>query len=239
MRDITDIVNNYVAVWNEGDPARRRQRIREVWPPEGTTCYRLMDARGYDAIEQRVIGSWEKWLAEEKHVFRPKSFKVHHNVIKLEFIMIRLPGEEVEASGLCFLLVNEDGRIEHDYQFNPSANDAIELTDHYVALLNEPDSGARRQLIREFWSSDCDLVSEDAHRRGLDEVEQEYTRRRARLSTGATFVSANCSQAHHRLAHIKWQMVGSDGRPIETGSELLVLNEDGRINTDHQFCEAA
>src|SRR5215469_10485236 len=151
MKDIGSIVDNYVAVWNEGDPAKRRLRIREVWAADGTTCYRLMDARGYDAIERRVVGSWEKWLGEGKHVFRPKSFDAHHNIIKLEFIMVSLPGEDVEANGLCFLLLDQDGRIEHDYQFNPSANNAGQLAERYIALLNEDNPTARRSQINELW----------------------------------------------------------------------------------------
>ena len=239
MKDIARIVDSYVAVWNEGDPAKRRQRIREVWAPDGTTCYRLMDARGYDAIEQRVVGSWEKWLSEARHVFRPKSFAVHHNVIKLEFIMVSLPGEEVEANGLCFLILNRDGRIERDYQFNPSANDASELAERYVSLLNEDTAVARRSQMNELWSPECRFVSNESDKRGFWEVEQVFSALRARLSRGESFTSANLSQGHHGLARIKWQMLGADGRPIEARSDLLVLDQHGRISADYQFREAA
>jgi hypothetical protein len=239
MKEIASFVDNYVAVWNEGDPTKRRQRIREVWGPEGTTCYRLMDARGYDAIEQRVVGSWEKWLSEGKHVFRPKSFAVHHNVIKLDFIMVRLPGEEVEASGLCFLLLDRDGRIGHDYQFNPSANDASELAKRYVALLNEDNAVARRNQISELWSPDCSFVNEEIDERGFQQVEQVFSSLRARLSDGERFASVNLSQAHHGVARIKWQMLDADGRPIEARSDLLVFDQHGRISADYQFREAA
>jgi hypothetical protein len=191
MKDIANTVENYVAVWNEGDPTKRRQRIREVWAPAGTTCYRLMDARGYDAIEQRVVGSWEKWLSEGKHVFYSKSFAVHHNVIKLDFIMVRLPGEEVEANGLCFLLLDRDGRIEHDYQFNPSANDASELAERYVALLNEDNAAVRRSQMNELWSPDCRFVSDESDKRGLRELEHAFSSLRARLSDGERFASTN------------------------------------------------
>jgi hypothetical protein len=239
MKDIASIVDRYIAVWNEGDPTERRQRIREVWAPDGTTCYRLMDARGYDAIEQRVVGSWEKWLGEGKHVFRPKSFGVHHNVIKLEFIMVRVPGEDVEANGLCYLLLNRDGRIEHDYQFNASANDASDLAERYVTLLNEGNAVARRQQMSELWSPDCSFVDDDLDERGLEEVEQIFGSFYARLSNGKEFALANLSQAHHGLARIKWQMLGADGRPIEARSDLLVLDQHGRISADYQFREAA
>jgi hypothetical protein len=239
MKDIASIVDSYVAVWNEGDPAKRRQRICEVWAPDGTTCDRLMDARGYDAIEQRVVGSWEKWLSEGKHVFRPNSFAVHHNVIKLDFIMVRLPGEEVEANGLCFLLLDWDGRIEHDYQFNSSANDASDLAERYVALLNEDNAMARRSQIGELWSPDGRFASDEIDKRGFQELEQAFNSLRTPLCNGERFATANLSQAHHGLARIKWQLLGADGRPIEARSDLLVLDQRGRINADYQFPEAA
>src|SRR5689334_10749854 len=59
--DPSSLAQRYVDVWNEGDAARRRQRIRALWTEDGTTCHRLLDARGYDAIEARVTGAWEKW----------------------------------------------------------------------------------------------------------------------------------------------------------------------------------
>jgi hypothetical protein len=239
MKHIASIVESYVAVWNEGDPAKRRQRIREVWAPDGTTCYRLMDARGYDAIEQRVAGSWEKWLGEGKHAFRPNCFAVLHNVIKLDFIMVRLPQEDVEANGLCFLLLDRDGRIGHDYQFNPSANDAGELAERYVSLLNEDDAMARRSQMNDLWSPGCRFVSNESDKRSFQEVEQVFSGLRARLSKGESFASANVSQGHHGLARIKWQMLGANGCPIEARSDLLVLDQHGRISADYQFLEAA
>ena len=62
--DLDTIIENYIAVWNEADPQRRRERIRSVWAEHGVTCYRLLDARGYEAIESRVVGSWDKWLRD-------------------------------------------------------------------------------------------------------------------------------------------------------------------------------
>ncbi len=44
MKEIIKIVNDYVAVWNEADAAQRRRRIRSVWLPDGTTCFRVLDA---------------------------------------------------------------------------------------------------------------------------------------------------------------------------------------------------
>jgi hypothetical protein len=237
MKDIIKIVNDYVAVWNEADAAQRRRRIRSVWLPDGTTCFRLLDAHGYDAIEQRVTGSWEKWLSEAKYVFRPKGFAHHHDAIKLEFVMVRLPGGEVEANGLSFLLLDAEGKIRHDYQFNPSANDATELTDRYVTILSEPDSNIRRRRIEELWAPACRFASETASRSGLNDIASEFEQFHG--SGGRAFSSANLSQAHHNLAWIKWQMRSADGETIDARTDLLILDDDERIRVDYQFREAA
>ena len=154
------IVDEYVAVWNEPDPQTRRRRIRSVWAPDGTTCYRLMDARGAEAIEVRVAQSWDKWLKESKYVFRPQHFVCHHDAIKLQFVLVKAAGGAVEANGVCYLLLNPDGRIRHDYQFNPSANEPNALIDRYLAALNEPDPGVRRERAAELWAPDARRLSE-------------------------------------------------------------------------------
>lgn len=66
MQVAADLIERYVAVWNKADRGTRRHRIESVWAPDGATCHRLLDARGYEAIEARVAGSWERWLGEGK-----------------------------------------------------------------------------------------------------------------------------------------------------------------------------
>src|SRR5262249_44886305 len=122
MLDATEIVRNYVAVWNEADPEVRCRRIEAVWVPDGTSCYRLLGARDYDAIENRVAGSWDKWLRDGKYVFRSKATVCHHDVVKSAWQMVSVPGGRVEANGLSFLVLDPEGRIRHDFQFNPSLN---------------------------------------------------------------------------------------------------------------------
>src|SRR5580698_10404982 len=98
----SQLVDDYVAVWNEGDRERRRERIRLVLAPDGRTCYRLADSHGYEAIEERVIGSWSRWLSEGKYLFRPAQWFSHHDAIHLRFELIRVEDGAVEARGLSF-----------------------------------------------------------------------------------------------------------------------------------------
>lgn len=236
MTNISQLITNYVAVWNEPEAGERRRRIRSVWAPDGTTCYRLLDARGYDAIEARVAGSWDKWLREGKHIFRPKGTISHHDAVKFEFAMTTMPACEVVANGLCFLLLDPDGRIKHDYQFNPSANELNELADRYLMMWNEPDPMIRRRQIRELWAHDGVLISDASVSKGPAAIEARATgMRKAHAAKGLRFASANSTQAHHGLIKFSWKLAGPDDAETVAWTDLIILDESGRIRFDYQF----
>ena len=176
MTNISDLVANYVAVWNEPDVDVRRRRIRSVWAPDGNTCYRLLDAHGYDEIEARVAGSWDKWLREGKYIFQPKSTVYHHSAVKLEFIMVTVPDGHVEANGLSFLILDPDGRIKHDFQFNPTANEASDLVDRFLAMWNEPDPIVRRRQIAELWAGDGLLIRDTSVSKDMPQSKRKQPR---------------------------------------------------------------
>jgi len=234
MVNVDEIVDRYVAVWNENDPDERRRRIHAAWAVDGTTCYRLMDARGYEAIETRVAGSWDKWLREGKYVFRPKSVESHHDVVKVEFVMVTVPGSAVEANGLSFLLLDREGRIRHDYQFNPSANEPHPVMDRYLAVFNETNMAVRCDRIAELWAPDGMLVTPTALACGHDAIAEKL----ARANNGSAFAPADRCHAHHHVLRFKWRTL-AQGEAVVAGTELLVFDEAGRIHLDYRFEEPA
>jgi len=239
MVNVANLVNSYVAVWNEPNADERRRKIRSLWAPEGTTCYRLLDARGYEAIEARVTGSWDKWLREGKYVFRPHDSVCHNDVVKCGWEMVTVPGGEVEAAGLSFLVLSSDGRIRHDYQFNPAANEASELVERYLAVLNEPSADVRRNRIGELWAPDGMFVSKASTRNGYAAIEAETAAAHdAYVAKGFRFLSASSSQNHHNLVKLSWLMRAEDtGEMAAAGSDLLILDQDGRIRFDYRYDE--
>jgi len=239
MIDMDDLVDRYVAVWNESDAAVRRQRIRALWAPEGRTCYRLLDAQGYEAIEARVVGSWEKWLQPGSHAFRPVQAAMHHDVVKFDWQMVTMPDAERAAGGLSFLGLDPEGRIDFDYQFNPTANDATELAERYVAMLNEPDAAARRDRVAALWAADGTYASKTAVMYGHDAIAAETAAAEAaHRAEGLRFAPAGCSQAHHNVARFGWRLQSADGGPpVAIGSELLICDDGGRIRFDCRFTE--
>lgn len=239
MTDAMDLADAYLALWNEADAAERRRRIAALWAPDGTTSNRLIEARGYEAIEARVIGSWDKWLREGKYVFRPKHTVRHRDVVKFDWAMTTAPGGEVEARGLSFLVLNPAGRIAHDYQFNPTLNDADGLAQRYVAVWNEPDAEARRRAIAELWAADGSHLSEASVRQRHGAIEAEAREAfEANAAKGLEFSSTESSQAHHNVARIAWRLQArASGEPAAAGSSLLVLDERGQIRFDYAFNE--
>jgi hypothetical protein len=239
MDDLSSFIDRYVAVWNEPDPQARRRRIAAVWAPNGTTCHRLLDAHGYEAIESRVTGSWDRWLREGKFFFRAATAVSHHRAIKLDFAMLATDGGKVEANGLAYLLVGEDGRIVHDYQFNPSIHDAPDLAAKYSACRDEADAVQRRSLIAELWAENSALLREGTEAQGLDEVANAIeAAHRGLLAKNLVVSAADRSQHHHNVAHMTWRVAPRDGgAPIGATSAFLLFDAEGRIGTAHEFYE--
>jgi hypothetical protein len=241
MLDVTEIVGNYVAVWNEADPEGRRRRIEAVWIPDGTSCYRLLDAHGYDAIEGRVAGSWDKWLRDGKYAFRPKATVCQHGVVKSAWEVVTVPGGAVQANGLSFLVLEPDGRIRHDFQSNPLLNEGGPLADRHHAAVSEPDGARRRRLIGELWAPDSGYLTGGSASRGSAEINAMI----AGLQTdwavrGLVLAPADRSQAHHHVAWFQSPLRAKDSdRAVEIISHLVILGEDGRIGCDYQFEEPA
>ena len=239
MRNVTELIERYVAVWNEADAGERRQRIETLWAPDGATCYRMLDARGWDAIHARVTASWEKWLRDGNYVFRAKRAFGHNDAVKFEWVMLKVPEQKVEATGLSFLLLDADGRLRRDYQFNPILGEARAFADRYVALWNERDTEKRRQRVAELWTADGAHVSAKGVRIGHGAIEDEAaTIHAASLALGFVFAAGSHSQAHHDVVSLTWhRREKTGGKVVAAGADLLVLDRSGKIRFDYQFEE--
>jgi hypothetical protein len=112
------LAERYVALWNESDPGARRQGIEALWAQDGMHFMGAREARGYDALEQRITGSYERSVRDRGNRFRalPGASALHDSVTFF-WQMVPGAGEEVLATGLAFLILDAAGRILTDYQF--------------------------------------------------------------------------------------------------------------------------
>jgi hypothetical protein len=51
-----EIIERYIATWNETDPGRRRELIDSLWAPDGSYTDPLADVQGRDQIDA-VVGA--------------------------------------------------------------------------------------------------------------------------------------------------------------------------------------
>ena len=118
MRELDELVKNYVAVWNEPDPALRRKAVGELWAEEGAHLTESLEARGHEAIEARITDAHERFVRDGDFVFASSdNADGHHNIARFDWAMVPAGGGEAAAFGLDFLVLGDDGRILSDYQF--------------------------------------------------------------------------------------------------------------------------
>jgi hypothetical protein len=118
VSDTQDLADRYVAAWNEPDTEARRRAIAALWAPGGVHYADVREAKGYDAIERRIVGSYEKSVRDGGHRFRAVSgARALRDCVTFFWEMLPKESETVVATGLDFLLLDGDGRILTDYQF--------------------------------------------------------------------------------------------------------------------------
>jgi hypothetical protein len=155
--------------------------------------------------------------------------------------MATVPGGTVEANGLSFLVLDPQGGIRHDFQFNPSLNDGVELADRRQAAACKSDAARRRSLIADLWAADGIHVTRAAVSRGHAGVDAAIAAQQADWAARALVLGSIVrSQAHHRVAWFQSSLTakGSD-RIGGIVSRLVIVGDDGRIDCDYEFEEPA
>ena len=117
MTDIITFAERYVEMWNERDPERRHQEVRSLFAEGAVDFTGTRDLRGHDDIELRVDAAHDKYVVDQRYVFRLLRAEGHHNAVRLNWEMVPAEGGEVASLGFDFLVLDADGRIQLDYQF--------------------------------------------------------------------------------------------------------------------------
>ena len=118
MNSAEDLVQAFVGVWNECDPARRSEMVRTLWVPDGRHLMGAQDVRGHRALEERVATSNQRNVVEKGYIFRPATaIQCLPGVIKFRWDMARADADEVISAGVGLLAINDEGRIVCDYLF--------------------------------------------------------------------------------------------------------------------------
>jgi hypothetical protein len=113
-----------------------------------------------------------------------------------------------------------------------------EIAERYMALWNEVNDDARRKAVDEMFTPDAVyLMFNNDPFVGRDAIFKHVTvAHRIYIPFGFTFKSSYNASGHHNVVRFDWVMVSTDtGEAEMTGNDMLVLDDEGRIQADYQF----
>jgi len=105
-----------------------------------------------------------------------------------------------------------------------------DLVDRYLACWNESDPEARRALIARHWSPRPSYTDPLAAVTGREAIEQTIGAVQERFP-GFMFSPVGPVDAHHQQARFTWGLGPADAEPLIVGFDVVVVDDDGRIDT--------
>jgi hypothetical protein len=112
---IRDVVDRYIAVWNEPDADARRRAVAELWTEDGTYTDPLAAAEGHEAIEAVIAGTREQFPG---HVFKLfGDIDAHHGVVRFGWELVPEGGDESVVVGFDVAVATSNGSLRNVYGF--------------------------------------------------------------------------------------------------------------------------
>lgn len=111
-----------------------------------------------------------------------------------------------------------------------------DLIERYLSCWNETDPAARRALLEQHWNEHASYVDPLAEARGLAAVDATIAAVQAQFP-GFVFTPAGPVDAHHRQARFTWNLGPSAVEPPIVGFDVVVLDEDDRIESVFGFLD--
>lgn len=110
MSDMRSVIDNYIAMWNETDPDRRRRLVAETVTEDAGYVDPMMTGDGVEGIDAMIAAAQQQFPG---HSFtlsvRPD---VHHDSVRFSW-SLSADGSEPIAAGTDFATIAEDGRLRH------------------------------------------------------------------------------------------------------------------------------
>ena len=123
MSDVTTVVDAYLAMWNEDDPARRAELVDAAWSPSGRYVDPLLEAEGRDALSDMVAAVHSQYPGQRFR--RVSGIDAHHDQVRFAWVLAA-PDGAITVAGIDVGTVALDGRLVHVTGFfgDPPEDDA-------------------------------------------------------------------------------------------------------------------
>lgn len=114
MQDAQSIVHQYIDVWNETDPRRRRALIAQVFAEDAEYTDPLASVRGYDGIDTFVAAAQAQFAGLRFRLAGPVD--AHHDQARFTWHLESSDGEEPVVIGFDVAIL-ENNRLRSVYGF--------------------------------------------------------------------------------------------------------------------------
>ncbi len=104
---ITAVVDDYLAAWNEADPARRRAHVTRAFADDATYVDPLMAGAGADAIDGLIAGAQRQFPGHRFELAAGPD--AHHDRVRFTWTLVGPDGPV--AVGLDVATLAADGRL--------------------------------------------------------------------------------------------------------------------------------
>ncbi|WP_329565494.1 nuclear transport factor 2 family protein [Kitasatospora sp. NBC_01266] len=109
MTNLQQLADQYLATWNESDPAARRKLIDTYWAADASYTDPLAEAVGRDAVDA-VIGAVQSQFPGLVFSLGAGGVDAHHNLARFTWDL-GPAGAEALVVGFDVLVATEDGLI--------------------------------------------------------------------------------------------------------------------------------
>lgn len=112
-----EIADRYMACWTEQDDEQRHKLVEGLWAQDCQYFNRFFVCTGREQMEFAIGRAHEEYFAKG-FTFRSQNDAYgHHAGMKFGWVMISDETGEVDTFGQDFIILNEEGKILVDYQF--------------------------------------------------------------------------------------------------------------------------
>jgi SnoaL-like domain len=110
MSNLTELIDHYIAMWNETDAERRRALISRIWTEDASYIDPVLQGEGTAGIDAMVRGVHERFPG---HRFRRTSdLDAHHDRVRFSWELAPEGGAPV-VTGTDFAVVAADQRLQN------------------------------------------------------------------------------------------------------------------------------
>jgi hypothetical protein len=106
--------------------------------------------------------------------------------------------------------------------------DPMTIADRYLAVWNEPDFENRRAAVAEHWTPETSYIDPLMTGKGTDGIATMIDAARAQFP-GHDFALSGKADGHANYVRFSWTLAPNGGAPIGGGTDVVRLDDDGRI----------